>query len=418
MHSNWRHLLLLSLVPQLLGCLPPPARQDMVVRTRALHERVLTLDSHVDIPFEFASDSVDPGIRGAYKVDLPKMREGGLDGAFWIVYVRQTPARDAAAHAKAHDQAMVKFRAIHRMAEEMYPDQVELAYRADDVERINATGRRVGIIAIENGSVIGNDLSLISRYHELGARYITLAHGGHNDICDSATPRSWDSTDAEHNGVSPFGEQVIAEMNRVGIMVDVSHISKKSMLDAVALSRAPVIASHSAVRALADHPRNLDDEQLLALKASGGVIQIVGFSGYVKVESTQKKTARGQLTDRFGLGSEKKVADLDSLTRVEYESEMARIEQTWPAANVQDFVDHIDYAVRLIGVDHVGISSDFDGGVGIEGWQDASETANITGELLRRGYTEPQINKLWSGNLLRLWRATEHVATSLQSGSL
>jgi membrane dipeptidase len=382
---------------------------------QTLHERILTLDSHVDIPFEFATDSIDPGVRGPYRVDLPKMVEGGLDCAFWIVYVRQTSVRDEAAHQEAHDQAMVKFNAIHRMAEEMYPDQVALAYRADEVEQISASGRRVGVIAIENGSVIGRDLSLIEKYHGLGARYITLAHGGHNDICDSATPRSWDTAAAEHGGVSPFGEQVIAEMNRVGIMVDVSHISKASMLDAVRLSKAPVIASHSGVRALADHARNLDDEQLLSLQRSGGVIQIVAFGGYVKVDAPEKRTARQDLAEQFGLVEGVKASDLDSLARTAYNDGVARIRLRWPPAQVTDFVDHIDYAVELIGIDHVGISSDFDGGGGIEGWQNAGESANITAELLRRGYSESHIEKLWSGNLLRVWRATEQVAAQSQN---
>ena len=409
-------LLLIPLLHQ-LGCMPqdgPGIRPTVAGTVSDIHARVLTLDSHVDIPFEFASDSVDPGVRGPFRVDLPKMREGGLDCAFWIVYVRQTHVRDEATYQKAREQALIKFRAIRRMAEQMYPDQVGIAERAEDVARIHADGRLVGVIAIENGFIIGRDLSLIEEYHRLGARYITLAHGGHNDICDSAMPRSWDSTAAENHGVSAFGHQVIAEMNRVGIMIDVSHISKQSMLDAVRLSEAPIIASHSSVRALADHPRNLDDEQLLALKRSGGVIQIVAFSGYVKVDAPEKTQAQQQLDTNFGLGDGRTAADLDSLTRFQYDAGLEQIRAIWPPANVSDFVDHIDYAVERLGIDHVGISSDFDGGGGIDGWQDASETINVTAELIKRGYAEAQIGKLWSGNLLRVWRATEEVAAQLQ----
>ncbi len=385
------------------------------VRARQIHDRVLTLDTHVDIPFEFASDSVDPGVRGPYRVDLPKMAEGGLDAVFWVVYVRQTNARDEAAHAAAHTAAMVKFDAIHRATKEMYPNEIELAYSPDDVERIHAAGKRVAAIGIENGSVIGRDLGLVDRYHGLGARYITLAHGGHNDICDSATPRSWDEADAEHGGVSAFGEQVITRMNRVGIMVDVSHISKQSMLDAVRLSQAPVLASHSSARALADHPRNLDDEQLLALRDSGGLLQVVAFTGYVKVDPPEKGAAVDALRQSHAIGSDRKLEDLSTGDRADYDRRLATIEGAWPPANVRDFVDHIDYAVDLIGLDHVGISSDFDGGGGIDGWQDASETLNVTTELVRRGYTEEQIGRLWSGNLLRVWRETERVAARLQA---
>lgn len=401
----------------LLGCAahaPAPSPAPDTDAGRALHDRVLTLDTHVDIPFEFASDSVDPGERGRFRVDLPKMDEGGLDAVFWIVYVRQTPARDDSANAAAHRAAMIKFDAIHRATQQMYPDRIGLAYRADDVQAIHDSGRHVAAIGIENGFVIGRDLDLIDRYHELGARYITLAHGGHNDICDSSTPRSWDETDAEHGGVSEFGEQVIQRMNRVGIMVDVSHISKQSMLDAVRLSEAPVIASHSSVRALADHPRNLDDEQLLALRDDGGVIQIVAFSGYLKVTEPEKRAAIKALNTAFGLTKEHPLDSLSVADRAEYDTRLQTIETAWPAASVTDLVDHIDYAVDLIGIDHVGISSDFDGGGGIVGWQDASETANVTAELVRRAYTEEQINKLWNGNLLRVWRETETVAARLQ----
>lgn len=396
---------------------PPAATPtiDAQPDAQAIHARTLTLDTHVDIPFTFATEAVDPGENGEYRVDLPKMEEGGLDAVFWIVYVRQTSERNDSTHAAAHAAAMVKFDAIHRAAEVMYPDRVGLAYRADDVERIHASGRKVAAIGIENGSVIGRDLDLIDRYHELGARYITLAHGGHNDICDSSTPRAWDETDAEHGGVSPFGERVIERMNRVGIMVDVSHISKQSMLDAVRLSESPVIASHSSVRALADHPRNLDDEQLLALRDDGGVVQIVAFSGYVKVDPPEKGAAVRALREAFSLGQGRTVDSLTTAERADYDGRLQRIQQAWPPANVSDLVDHIDYAVDLIGIDHVGISSDFDGGGGIDGWQDASETANVTAELVRRGYSEEEVAKLWSGNLLRVWRESESVAARLQA---
>ena len=376
---------------------------DIVALAREIHEATLTIDTHDDIPFNFATEEVDPGVRGDRKVDIPKMVEGGLDVGFFIVFVGQGE-RDAAGNAFAKEQAMTKFNAIHRMTDEMYPEQIELAYTTDDVERIAASGKRVAAIGIENGWVIGQDLAMVEEYHALGARYVTLAHNGHNDISDSANPnQGLGDEEAEHEGISPFGEQVIAEMNRVGIMVDVSHISKQAMLEAAQLSAAPVIASHSSVRALSDVSRNMDDEQLLALMENGGVMQTVALGRFVKL-TPERDAAMDALEEETGLEQET------------FDERMAAIDAEFPPVNVSDFIDHIDYAVNLIGIDHVGISSDFDGGGGIEGWNDASETFNVTLELVRRGYSGEDIAQLWGGNLLRVWRETERVAAELQSG--
>ncbi len=394
----------------------PAEPDDPESRARAIHERVLTLDTHDDIPLDFATPDVDPGVRGERQVDLPKMREGGLDTGFFIVFVGQT-ARTPENYEQAKADAMTKFNSIHRMTEEMYPDQIELAYSADDVVRIQGSGKLVACIGIENGYVIGKDLSLLEKYHGLGARYITLAHGGHNDIADSSTPReALGDSEEEHGGVSPFGEQVIAEMNRLGIMVDVSHISKKAMLDAARLSQAPVIGSHSSARALCDHPRNMDDEQLLALKENGGVIQTVALGSFVKETPEARTEALAALRAEFGLeGRRGGQEQLSEDQRAVFESRSAEIDERWPPADLQDFMNHIDHAVQVIGIDHVGISSDFDGGGGIEGWNDASESFNVTLELVKRGYSEEDIAKLWGGNLLRVWREVERVAAEMQS---
>lgn len=398
----------LAALALLAGCVGATKDEAEVARARAIHERVLSLDTHVDIPFNYATDEVDPGMRGRAKVDLPKMREGGLDAAFFIVYVGQGP-RTAEGNANAKAQAMTKFDAIRRMTNELYPDQIELAQTADDVERIHTSGKLVAAIGIENGYVIGRDLSLIETYHDLGARYMTLAHGGHNDISDSATPRA-NEPEAEYNGLSEFGEEVVAELNRVGIMVDVSHISKDAMLHAIRVSKAPVVGSHSSTRALADVPRNMDDEQLLALKANGGVVQMCALDGFVKVPAPERGEAVRALREELGITGRDAMRNMTPEQRATYDERMAAIEAEWPSANVQDFVDHIDYAVGLIGIDHVGIASDFDGGGGVVGWNDASETFNVTLELVRRGYTEEEIAKLWGGNLLRVWRDVERVA--------
>jgi membrane dipeptidase len=402
-------------VPELTSD-PVGEEEALIDRARGIHDRVLTIDSHDDISFDFATPEVDPGIRGGRQVDLVKMAEGGLDAAFFVVYVGQTE-RTPGNYAQAKADAMTKFDAIHRMAEEMYSDRIEIAYTADDFERIAAGGKLVAAIGIENGYVIGRDLSLLETYRDLGARYITLAHNGHNDIADSANWReNLGDVESEHDGISAFGEEVIAEMNRLGIMVDVSHISKAAMLDAVRVSRAPVIASHSSARALADTPRNMDDEQLQVLGDNGGVIQIVALDAFVSDTVGARNTEIRTLRTALGLSPSDEV-DLSGLSasqRAEYERRMVEIAQEWAPVDVAMFVDHIDHAVDLIGIDHVGISSDFDGGGGVEGWSDASETMNVTLELVRRGYTEEEIATLWGGNLLRVLREVERVAADMQ----
>ncbi len=376
----WRgrwHVAFLALFLIIAGCSAPQpvevTEADIEAVARGIHQRVITIDTHDDIPGNFATAEVDPGVRGDRQVDLPKMREGGLDVAFFVVFVGQGD-NDTQGYAGAFDRAMMKFAAIHRMTEEMHPDTIELAASADDVERIVGAGKLAAAIGIENGWPVGDDLSNLARFKELGGGYFGLVHNGHNQIADSTNPR--DDEPAElHGGVSDYGADVIAEVNRVGMMIDVSHASKAAMLEAAELSQAPVIGSHSACSALCDVSRNMDDEQLLALRDNGGVIQMVALGDFVK------ETSEGDA-----------------------------------AATVGDFVDHIDHAVNLIGLEHVGISSDFDGGGGVVGWSDASETFNVTLELVRRGYSEEDIAALWGGNLLRVWREVEAVAWGLQAG--
>ena len=257
----------------------------------------------------------------------------------------------------------------------------------------------------------------MKKFYELGARYITLCHFGHNQICDSSMPG--EGPESEHNGISEFGKKVITELNRLGIMVDVSHVSKKSMLDAVKLSKTPIIASHSSCSALCDVPRNLDDEQLLALKENGGVINMVGIAPYIKEDPPAKQEAINSLRKELGFPLDfglfvQALKDASPERLHVYESRLDVINEKYPMANVRDFVDHIDHAVRLIGVEHVGISSDFyKGNMCLEGWENADQVFNVTLELVRRGYTEEEIGKIWSGNLLRVWRETETFAATL-----
>ena len=397
----------------MIGCADTDPTQisetELRANARVIHDSVLTIDSHDDIPFNFATEAVDP-LNAIRSVNLEKMRSGGLNTAFFIVFVGQNE-RTEENYAQAKVDAMTKFDAIHRMTDEMYPDLIELAYTADDVERIHASGKLVAAIGIENGYVIGKDLSLLERYHALGARYITLSHGGHNDIADSSRVRpEYGDEESEHDGISVFGEEVIAEMNRLGIMVDISHIAKASALDAIRLSSAPVIASHSNTTAIRDHFRNMDDETLLALRDNGGVMQATALAEFVKAQTPEQQKATSELLAGFGV---ERFRDVVALSIDERDTIVDGLREIgFP--DVGDFIDHVDHAVDLIGIDHVGLSSDFDGGGGIVDWIDAGETFNVTFELVRRGYSHEDIAKLWGGNLLRVWREVEKV--SAESG--
>ena len=392
----------------------PPPDEQLLKKAKAIHERVITLDTHVDIP----GANYDPGEKSTAKCTIPKMEKGGLKGVFLAVYVGQSPQLNEEGYKRAYDQAMAKFNAVHRVAETLYPDRCAIATSPDEVERIAKTGKRVFMIGIENGYPIGTDLSLISKYYDLGARYITLSHSGHNQICDSSGPAQ-----PMHNGLSPFGKQVVAEMNRLGIMIDVSHISEKSFFDVIQESKAPIIASHSGCTALCASNRNLTDEQLKALSRNGGVIQVVALGSYLKGDSPERRQAIQKLQAetgyrRLGRGetqtmSEQQRAEYAERTKTYQERLKSEVDVKYPPptpAAIVDFVNHIDHAVKVAGTDHVGVGTDFDGGGGIAGFNDHSEAFNVTVELVRRGYSEKEIGKIWGGNLLRVWREVEKKA--------
>ncbi|MGH9199701.1 MAG: dipeptidase, partial [Vicinamibacterales bacterium] len=368
------------------------------------------------------------------QVNLPKMIEGGLDASFFIVYVGQG-ALTQAGYDDAYRQAVAKFEAVRRLTEQIAPDKIELALTAADVSRIAAEGKKVALIGIENAYPLGTDITRVKEFYDRGGRYMSMAHNGHSQLADSNTGER--DGKRLHDGLSEFGRQVIAEMNRLGMMVDISHPSKNANLQAIELSKAPVIASHSAARALADVSRNLDDVQLNALKRNGGVVQTVAFASYVKVtkpDSPERAAAIEALRKEFGIagggagaaggggaggggGGRGGLNRLTAEQRAQYDARLAEIDKKTPGdprATVKDFVGHIDYLVKKIGIDHVGISSDFDGGGGVTGWNGADETFNVTLELVRRGYTEQQIGKIWSGTLLRVMAEVEKVARQLQ----
>ncbi|MFM1895330.1 MAG: hypothetical protein RLZZ385_404 [Pseudomonadota bacterium] len=407
-----------------------PSEADIEALARQIHERVITLDTHADISTDNFTADRNYTMELDTQVNLPAMEAGGLDVAWFIVYTGQGPL-DEAGYAAAYANADDKFNAIHRLVTEIAPQRIGLALTSDEVRSIAASGRKVAMIGIENAYPLGLDLSRIKEFHDRGGRYMSLAHNGHSQFADSNTGERdgvW-----LHNGLSELGRQAVAEMNRWGIMVDISHPSKDANLQTIALSRAPVIASHSSPRALNDHSRNLSDEELLAIRDNGGVVQTVAFRGYL---NTQKHNAWLAARDAlyaeiasglgFSLLSSTALAELGAEEQALYRQNMARVQElaaprmtevdaVAAPVGVADFVDHIDYLVNFMGLDHVGISSDFDGGGGIDGWNDASETFNVTLELVRRGYTEAQIAQLWSGNLLRVLDEVQQIAAEIQS---
>ncbi|HIJ54227.1 MAG TPA: membrane dipeptidase [Planctomycetes bacterium] len=383
------------------------ANQKSVDRAKLIHEKALTLDTHVDIlNAKYATEALDPGIDNPkLKCDLVKMKKGGVDGVFLAICAGQRK-RNAEGYKNAYESVMGRLEAVHRLTEKMYPERCELAGSPEDVERIVQAGKRAIMIGIENGFAIGKDLSNVEKFYKLGVRYITLSHNGHNDICDSCNPRKQlGDKEAEHNGLSKFGEKVVSEMNRLGVMVDVSHISVKSFYDVIKASKAPVIASHSGCRALAEHQRDLNDEQLKALAKNGGVIQIVALGRFLKQDLPQRLKSISDLKEEL--------AD-ERINIKQFQKRMKEIDVKYPRANLEDFVDHIDHAVKIAGIDQVGIGSDFDGGGGIPGFNDHSDALNVTVELVRRGYCEEDICKIWGANLLRVWREVEKVAEELQ----
>jgi membrane dipeptidase len=328
-----------------------------------LHRRLLTLDTHIDIPWPDGPPFAGETTR---RVDLPKMRRGHVACGFFAAYVPQTrrsPEADEAAFARA--SAMLE--AIRQMGQ---AEGARLCRTADEIEAAGRDGVVAVVPAVENGQAIAGDPSRLARFAALGARYMTLTHTGHNALADSSNPRAdLGDAEAEHGGLSAVGREAIAEMNRLGMVIDISHVSKAAMLQAASLSRTPVVATHSCIRALCDNPRNLDDEQLDALKAAGGVAQITAVPYFLRAGGRADSVTPG------------------------------------------DFADHVDYAVNRIGLPHVGISSDFDGGGGFAGWHDAGESPSITAELARRGYGEAELAALWGGNFLRVLRAAEAAAT-------
>ncbi|MEN6561231.1 MAG: dipeptidase [Acidobacteriota bacterium] len=401
--SKSRVSALLCVVLAFAACAVSKTPVSVEEHARRLHAGMLTVDTHCDTAFSLLrtdwkiGERHDPALRASGKIDLPRMKEGGLDAEFFAAFVGQGPLNEAA-YGKAKDSALRAVQAVRKMTETWAP-VIGLAVDPAGARRLKKEGRLTAFIGMENGYPLGRDLSLVKFFYDQGVRYITLCHSSDNDICDSSTDRR----DPEDRGLSEFGRQVVAECNRLGMIVDISHASDKSFYDVLAASKAPIIASHSSCRAVCDNPRNLTDDQIRALARRGGVIQICFLGAYVKTPPVipEREQAIREMEARYG-----SLRDLkDESLRQKAMAERDAINQKYPLAQptVQDLVDHIDHVRKVVGIDHVGIGTDFDGGGGVLGCNDASGMIHVTEELIRRGYTDREIEKIWGGNFFRVF---------------
>jgi membrane dipeptidase len=373
----------------------------------------ITIDTHVDIPFTYMREPrFDVGKDTPLLVDLGKMERGGLNAAFFVIWVPQHKL-DAAGYAKAVGQAEEKYEAIGRMLMR-YPDRIRLATSPEQAMANRKAGLLSAMIGIENAYSLGHDLHRLDAAYDRGARYVGLVHVGNNDLCTSSLPDKDKGEPAMNSqgdhGMTGFGRQVVARANALGIMVDISHASDACVRDALAVSKAPLIASHSGARAVLDHPRNLPDDLLRAIAAKGGVIQAVAYKEFLK-KDPGREAAEKKLQAEVAKGAGDKEYDSDKHDYLPAMAVgMAKIEEKFPLPTVDDYVKQIRHMADVAGVDHVGIASDFDGGGGITGWKDATETRNVTAALRQAGFSDADIAKIWGGNLLRVWREVERDA--------
>jgi membrane dipeptidase len=348
----------------------PASDASLLEKAKEIHKRILAFDSHLDLPFDYPGAAAD----GKTQFDLPKVTRGQLKGAALAVFVQQGP-RTAEGYAKARQDADKKIALIKAVAEQN-PNLAALAYSPEDVRRIAGQGKFAVTISLLNAYPLGSDLSQIDEWYKRGVRIFGFVHAGHNDWADSSRPnKALGNAPEEHGGLSNLGKQGVARLNELGILIDVSQLSSPAFKQVLSLTKAPVAATHSGVKGIVDVGRNLSDEELEMIRKNGGVAQIVAFSNYLRpapAGATEAKPA--------------------------------------PPATVAQLVDAVDYAVKKIGVDHVGIASDFNHGGGVEGWQNEGEAQNVTVELLRRGYSEKDIAKLWGGNFLRVWGQAQKAA--------
>jgi membrane dipeptidase len=379
----------------------------------AIHNSILALDAHLDIEATFFTPEQAEASGWQKLASLEKIEEGGLGAAFFVAYTDQGPLTGEG-YARAYETVVEKIDTIRRLLDGPLQGKIGLALHPGEVHAVHNSGRIAAAIALENGYALGEDLERLRHVYSLGVRYVTLTQVGHNQICDS----KWAPGQPEplHGGLSPFGRQVVAAMNELGCLIDVAHISKPSVLDVFRLSKAPVLVSHAGVQGVGGVGNILDDEELDGLRENGGVIHVVGLKRAIKTDSTEMMQEIADLRAEFGLPVDfypffLALLERDADTRRAYEQRLGEIESRHGKPSVRDLVDHVDYVVNRIGIDHVGLSSDFiNHSFSLDGWRDASETPNVTLELVRRGYTADEIGKIWSGNTLRVWSEAEEVA--------
>lgn len=395
-----------------LTALSAAAQDDaaLLKKAKKIHEKAFTVDTHADTPmllsrggFDITKDN-DARTTNS-KVDYPRMKRGGLDAIFFAVYLGQGP-RNPEAHEAAKKRALGIFDAINVTLKNTSA-LAELATTPEDAYRIGKSGKRVIFLGVENGYAMGHDLPMLQKFYDLGTRYMTLCHSSNNDICDSST----DPKGAEYQGLSPLGEQVVKEMNRLGMMIDVSHVSDSTFYDVIRLSKVPIIASHSGAKAICNHPRNLTDDMLKALAKNGGVIQLNLLSDYIKTipPSPEREAAMKALYEKYSIKDRRGMMTLPEAEQQKARAEFTELNKKYPVqlATVKDAIDHIDHMVKLIGIDHVGMGADFDGGGALADCFDVSQYENMTIELVRRGYSKKDIEKIWSGNFFRVMKAVE-----------
>lgn len=371
----------------------------------AFHQSIAVLDSHLDTPALFHTPDYLFTARGSFEedgthVDLPRMNEGGLDGGFWVIFTRQGPL-DEASFAAARTHGLLRQTAIREFAAK-YHDEVELAFSADDVPRILADGKKVVFQSMENSYPLGTDVSLLEHFYIGGLRMIAPVHFANNQFADSAT-----DINQIYDGLSPLGEDLVREANRLGLLLDGSHAADSTVRDMMALSTTPIILSHTGATAIYDHPRNIDDQLLLELAENGGVIQMNIFGGYLEalVPSPERQAALNALNEEFGTN----LAEMDEATRERWMAARSDLNAEYPAprSTYEKFMEHTFHVLELIGPDHVGISGDWDGGGGVDGMSDVSMLQKITRDLLAAGYSQQDVEKIWGGNMMRLVAAAD-----------
>jgi len=394
-----------SVIGGILPMLAISDRGPVSSGARDLHFRSLVIDTHADTTQRLLSSDFDLGARHADgSIDIPRMREGGVGAVFFAVWVPGTVTGP-----EAVQRALDQIGAVRRHID-LHPNDLVLATAAADIRRARAAGRIAVLLAVEGGHMINRDLDVLRRYASLGVRYMTLTHVRATDLADASTD------ERRHNGLSDFGRQAIREMNHLGMMVDVSHISDKAFCDVLGASEAPIFASHSSCRAICDAPRNLSDDMIRGLAAKGGVIQINFHAGFLsqKFRDAEKKNPEmqreieAQVKERGGEDSASRLIEASGVVR-EFVAEGRLPRVDWTA-----IVDHIDHAVQIAGADHVGLGSDFDGADMPYGMEDASRLPLIAEALLERGYSEGGIQKILGGNTLRLLQDVEFAAKPMR----